>query len=59
VFGHFYPADPSAGEEQVDAVLMVSLSKTPSFYRYLVIRCEIVLLGMACSTFKLMIYIPF
>ena len=30
VFGHFYPADPGAGEEQVVVAGMVSLSKTSS-----------------------------
>jgi hypothetical protein len=33
VFGHFYPVDPGVGEEYVDVALMVSLSKTPLFYR--------------------------
>ena len=27
VFGHFYPADPSAGEEYVVVAIMMSLSK--------------------------------
>ena len=30
VFGHFYPADPNAGEEQIVVVEMMSLSKTSS-----------------------------
>jgi len=28
VFGHFYPADPNAGEEYVVVVVVMSLSKT-------------------------------
>ena len=28
VFGHFYPADPNAGEEYVVVAVMMSLNKT-------------------------------
>ena len=30
VFGHFYPADPNAGEEYVVAAVVMSLSKASS-----------------------------
>jgi hypothetical protein len=42
VFGHFYPADSGAGEEQANAVIMVSLSKMPLIYLVMSFRCAIV-----------------
>ena len=34
VFGHFYPADPGAGEEWVVEAVMVSLSKAPLSFSF-------------------------
>ena len=31
VFGHFYPADPNTGEEEVVVVVVMSLSKASLF----------------------------